>query len=148
MWEGFNDSGMVGGILACDLPTPTKSASDVKSPTPKKIPKLRTEPDTLTNVSEGSKGPVSKVNNYSRSTHGVSFTGTCIFLKNIFFVVEFCNFYDRHLMLILVEIKHLQNIFCAFNNALSKLHQYNFSIIIIIIDNIFKVLPLLNFSFY
>lgn len=148
MWEGFNDSGMDGGILACDLPTPTKSASDVKSPTPKKIPKLRTEPDTLTNVSEGSRGPVSKVNNYSRSTHGVSFTGTCIFLKHIFFVVEFCNFYDRHLMLILVEIKHLQNIFCAFNNALSKLHQYNFSIIIIIIDNIFKVLPLLNFSFY
>lgn len=148
MWEGFNDSGMDGGILACDLPTPTKSASDVKSPTPKRIPKLRTEPDTLTNVSEGSKGPVSKVNNYSRSTHGVSFTGTCSFLKHIFFVVEFCNFYDRHLMLILVEIKHLQNIFCAFNNALSKLHQYNFSIIIIVIDNIFKVLPLLNFSFY
>lgn len=146
MWEGFNDSGMDGGILACDLPTPTKSASDVKSTTPKKIPKLRTEPDTLTDVSKGSKGLVSKVNYYSSSTHGVSFT--CIFLKHIFFVVEFCNFYDRHLMLILVEIKHLQNIFCAFNNALSKLHQYNFSIIIIIIDNIFKVLPLVNFSFY
>lgn len=145
MWEGFNDSGMDGGILACDLPTPTKSASDVKSTTPKKIPKLRTEPDTLTNVSKGSKRLVSKVNYYSSSTHGVSFT--CIFLKHIFFVVEFCNFYDRHLMLILVEIKHLQNIFCAFNNALSKLHQYNFSIIIII-DNIFKVLPLVNFSFY
>lgn len=136
MWEGFNDSGMDGGILACDLPTPTKSASDVKSTTPKKIPKLRTEPDTLTNVSKGSKGLVSKVNYYSSSTHGVSFT--CIFLKHIFFVVEFCNFYDRHLMLILV---------CAFNNALSKLHQYNFSIKIII-DNIFKVLPLVNFSFY
>lgn len=145
MWEGFNDSGMDGGILACDLPTPTKSASDVKSTTPKKIPKLRTEPDALTNVSKGTKGLVSKVNYYSSSTHGVSFT--CIFLKHIFFVVEFCNFYDRHLMLILVEIKHLQNIFCAFNNALSKLHQYNFSIIIII-DNIFKVLPLVNFSFY
>lgn len=145
MWEGFNDSGMDGGILACDLPTPTKSASDVKSPTPKKIPKLRTEPDTLTYVSKGTKGLVSKVNYYSSSTHGVSFT--CIFLKHIFFEVEFCNFYDRHLMLILVEIKHLQNIFCAFNNALSKLHQYNFSIKIII-DNIFKVLPLLNFSFY
>lgn len=62
VWEGFNDSGMDGGILACDLPSPTKSASDLnaKSPTPKKIPKLLTEPDTPTNASRGSKGKVSK----------------------------------------------------------------------------------------
>lgn len=62
VWEGFNDSGMDGDILACDLPSPTKSASDlnVKSPTPKKIPKLLTEPDTPTNASQGSKGHVSK----------------------------------------------------------------------------------------
>lgn len=87
MWEGFNDSGMDGGILACDLPSPTKSASDVKSPTPKKMPKPLTEPDTQTDASQGSKGLVSKVNYQSRSTHEVSFT--CIFLKHIFFVVEF-----------------------------------------------------------
>lgn len=68
MWEGFNDSGMDGGILACDLPSPTKSASDLnaKSPPPKKIPKLLTEPDTPTNASRGSKGHVSKVNYHSR----------------------------------------------------------------------------------
>lgn len=112
---------MDGGILACDLPSPTKSASGVKSPTPKKMPKPLTEPDTQTDASQGSKGLVSKVNYQSRCTHEVSFT--CITLKHIFFVVEFCNFYDRHLMLILVEIKHLQNIFYAFNYALSRLLQ-------------------------
>lgn len=62
VWEGFNDSGMDGGLLVHDLPSPTKSASDLtqKSPIPEKMPSSLTEPDTPTNASLGSKGRVSK----------------------------------------------------------------------------------------
>lgn len=107
MWEGFNDSGMDGGILVCDFFIFIKFVSDVKSFILKKIFKFRIELDIFINVFEGFKGFVFKVNNYLRFIYGVLFIGICIFFKYIFFVVEFCNFYDRYFMFILVEIKYL-----------------------------------------
>lgn len=105
MWEGFNDSGMDGGILVCDFFIFIKFVSDVKSIILKKIFKFRIELDIFTNVFKGFKGFVLKVNYYLSFIYGVLFI--CIFFKYIFFVVEFCNFYDRYFMFILVEIKYL-----------------------------------------
>lgn len=105
MWEGFNDSGMDGGILVCDFFIFIKFVSDVKSFILKKIFKFRIELDIFTNVFKGFKGFVLKVNYYLSFIYGVLFI--CIFFKYIFFVVEFCNFYDRYFMFILVEIKYL-----------------------------------------
>lgn len=85
MWEGFNDSGMDGGILVCDFFIFIKFVSDVKSFILKKIFKFRIELDIFINFFEGFKGFVFKVNNYLRFIYGVLFIGICIFFKyNIF----------------------------------------------------------------
>ena len=67
VWADFDDCGMGGCVVTCDLPSPQQSPCNSKelSPTPKKTKKSRENPDTLVDTSAIRSQHVSKVSHNS-----------------------------------------------------------------------------------